>query len=540
MGQTVSTEGTEPYPLTIPNRGTLTGYTFKSPRTGNRSCVRFAKVPYAQPVSGDNRWRLPKPLPADYDYTGDYKEFGLKCPQPSVPDKRFQYIKSPSDENITYLNIWIPYSDKDKPEGGWPVLLYLHGGWLQYNSPNSEFFNPIEAFDDDEFTQKYVLVVPGYRLNMFGFLSGKELLEEDPKSSNFGFWDQRLAMEWAYENIKHFGGNPEKITVGGLSAGAYSTFFQLCYELYHPEAPQLTKQVAFFSNLVYVQPKTIEETQGQFDEIIEKLGVSNAATTAEKMAKLRSLDSVWIEEFIPTLSMHTFRAVTDGNFISPDIIKDLVSGKFAKMMVDRGIKVLSGEVDNEGLKYSLLNTPQTIEDLPIQVENYYPRHVADELLKVYSADELDPADPDLKESLRKKYGAIIGDGQVYASQRGFLQKLVDNGYPEDMIYRYRVSYRADWLDKHISEDMKVPHACDFHVWFYDLREGYTEKEREIIHSWLLPYLQFLNFEDDIQGWQHDDVTKLRYFKRDGSEEYVEDPVWDWGCKVANAVYNSQI
>ncbi|KAG7835634.1 hypothetical protein KL942_005172 [Ogataea angusta] len=540
MGQQVSTQGTTPYSVSIPGHGTLTGYTFNSPRTGNTSVHRFAKVPFAKPSTPENRFKLPEPLPSDYDYTGDYKEFGLKCPQPSVPHPQFRYTKSPTEENILYSNIWVPASDKYKPKDGWPVLIYIHGGFLQYSTPNNEMFNVHEMLDDEDFTQKFILVAPGYRLNMFGFLSSKELLEEDEKCSNQGFWDQRLAIEWTYKNIKHFGGNPDKITVGGISAGAYSAFFQLAYELYHPEAEQIIKQAMFFSNMVYVQPKTIAEVQNQFDEIIDKLGIDPNASSAEKLQKLRSLDTGFIEDFIPTLSLHTFRAVTDGHFISPNLIRDIRSGKHAKLLSEKGVRILIGEVDNELVKYSYLNTPQTVSELPLQVENYYPKIVVPTLMDLYGAEKLDENSPDFKEDLRKVYGAIISDGQVYASARGYINSLVQNGYPENHIYRYRISFRAKWLDQHISPDLNVPHACDAHLWFYCLREGYTESERLVINKWLQSYLQFVNFEQDIAEWPSSDAKKIRLFKRDGQAEYVEDPDWDWGVKVATAVYDKQI
>ncbi|BAP73144.1 uncharacterized esterase/lipase C417.12 [Kluyveromyces marxianus] len=542
MGQVLSTEGATPHKVTIPGQGTLTGYTFSSSRTNNATTHRFAKVPYAQPFTKETRFKKPVPLGDDYDYTGDYKEFGLKCPQPSVPNPMFGWKKSPSDENINYLNIWVPASDKYKGKDGWPVLVYIHGGWLQYSSPSNEFFNTIEMFDDEEFDQKYILVTPGYRLNMFGFLSGKELLEEDESSSNFGFWDQRLAIEWTYKYIKHFGGNPEKISVGGISAGAYSTFFQLAYELYHPEDTQIIKQVLFFSNLVYVQPKRIDECQGQFDEIMEKLGLDSNTPNEVKLATLRELDPEFIEDFIPTLKNHTFRAVTDGKFISSTLIQDLDSGEYTrKLLTIKGndFRILCGEVNNEPFIYSLLNTPQTLDDLPVQLGNYYPKNVVDSLLDLYKVEKLNPESPTFKEDLRIAYGDIIGDGQVYASSRGYLAKLVEHGFPAQNVFRYRVSYRAKWLDSHIKPEIRVPHAGDFSVWFYCLREGYTETERQTINRWLQPYLQFLNFKK-IQDWDSADIKKYRLFKEDGSFEYIDDIHWDWGVKVATTAYKAQL
>lgn len=541
MGQSVSTEGSRPHKVTIAGQGTLTGYTLKSSRTGNETTYRFAGVPYAMPFEKANRFKRPVALPDDYDYSGDYKELGLKCPQPSVPNPAFRYTKSPSSENINYLNIWVPTSNEHKPKDGWPVLIYIHGGWLQYSTPCSPFFNTNELFDDDEFMKKFILVTPGYRLNMFGFLSSKELLEEDPKSSNFGFWDQRMAIEWTYKFIEHFGGNPQQISVGGLSAGAYSTFFQVAYEIYHPEETQIIKQMLLFSNSVYVQPKTIEECQEQFDEIMEKLGVDKDKQNYEKLEVLRKLDPNFIEDFIPTLSCHTFRAVTDNNFISSTLIEDLASGEYTtKLLKVKGesFRILCGEVDNEPVKYSLLNTPKTIDELPIQIGNYYPKNVVSSVLNLYQAEKLTQNDPDLQENLRIVYGDIIGDGQVYASGRGYLNSLTSHGFPQKNIYRYRVSYRAAWLDEHVEKSLKVPHGVDFSVWFYCLREGYTEDERKILNSWLLPYLEFLNFEQ-LGDWKSFEVKNYRHLKEDGSVEYVSDSDWDWGVKVASTVYSVQ-
>lgn len=64
-----------------------------------------------------------------------------------------------------------------------------------------------------------IIVAPAYRLNLFGFVAGKELQDEAARSGeaagNLGFWDQRLALEWTAKNIGYFGGDARSITVGG-------------------------------------------------------------------------------------------------------------------------------------------------------------------------------------------------------------------------------------------------------------------------------------------------------------------------------------
>lgn len=93
---------------------------------------------------------------------------------------------------------------------------------------------------------KAIVVLPGYRVNAFGFLAGKELEDEARANgetySNFGFWDQRTALEWVHDRIVSFGGNQDNITVAGYSAGSYSTFQQLAYDVHLPPRSSIIKR----------------------------------------------------------------------------------------------------------------------------------------------------------------------------------------------------------------------------------------------------------------------------------------------------------
>ncbi|SCU86080.1 LAMI_0D00320g1_1 [Lachancea mirantina] len=536
----IATENCRRVDVQIGNQGTVTGCALRSPRSKKELCHRFCGIPYSLSVDGENRFKRPRKIPEDFDYTGEYIDFKLKCPQPASDDIRLGYIKSPSDENITYLNISVPASDKFKPKDGWPVLIYIHGGWLQNGSPSSDAYNAMELFDDEETRDKFILVTPGYRLNIFGFLSCEELLKEDSKGLNVGFWDQRFALEWVHDNIKYFGGNSEKLTLSGLSAGAYSTFFQLAYELYHQEESQLIKQVIFFSNCLFVQPKTLSETQEQFEEVCAKLAISSDLAPEEKLTALRKIDAGYLEDIIPELRMHTFRAVTDGEFVPPTLLQDILSGEYAQMLKAKGVRLMCGDVSNEGLTYSVFNPPTSLPNLIDQVENYYPKKVVDSLLEVYDVNQIsNPAESSPLE-LSKLYGKIVADGQVYASLRGFLDKIINNGFPQQDVFRYRVSFRPKYVDEFLAPNDGVPHGCDTPIWFYSLRDGYNEEEITITRNWLKPYLSFLNFNDYIDGWSSADIKKIRWFKQDGSIEYEADPDWDRGVKVANVAYMAQV
>lgn len=199
--------------------GHVRGLTFLTSNKGNKRprCHYFGGVPYALPPE---RWRPPKPLPSNHIYgtlnnPGIYiGEVGL-CPQPGDFGGRPDPVDIDEwDENCLQANIWIPINDGSKPVNGWPVLFFLHGGYLQFGSPNgSDYMGLLQT------PGKCIIVLPGYRVNLFGFLAARELEEENGHAGNYGFWDQRLALEWTRDKIRYFGGDATNLTVVGYSAG---------------------------------------------------------------------------------------------------------------------------------------------------------------------------------------------------------------------------------------------------------------------------------------------------------------------------------
>lgn len=142
------------------------------------------------------------------------------------------------------------------------------------------------------------------------------------------------------------------------------------------------------------------------DEVFSKLGSGASSSANKKLEKLRGILSTDYEDLIPRLSLHTFRAVTDGHFVAENLIKELSNSEFAKVLIARGIRIVIGETDNEAWKYSILNTPTSIPDLKIQVQNYYPAGVVEPLFKIYPLYKLDPSSEDFQEQLRIVFGDI--------------------------------------------------------------------------------------------------------------------------------------
>lgn len=114
-------------------------------------------------------------------------------------------------ENCLYLNIYAP---AEKPKLGLiPVLFAIHGGAFQYGSAPTD----VRFLMD----RNIVIVTINYRLGPFGFLS----TEDEVIPGNMGLKDQSLALRWVSDNIIYFGGNPDKVTLIGISTGGASVHY---------------------------------------------------------------------------------------------------------------------------------------------------------------------------------------------------------------------------------------------------------------------------------------------------------------------------
>jgi len=190
----------------------------------NPEVTVFKGIPYAAPPVGDLRWALPQPvIPWEGVKVAD--TFGAPAVQPGRQEGSFYYKEfqpeplPPTSEDCLFLNVWAPAKTVGHPEAKLPVAMWIHGG-AYANGCGDDV-----AFDGDAWAARGVILVTiNYRLGMLGFFSHPELSAENGfgGSGNQGIYDQLAAIKWIYNNIDSFGGDPEKITIMGQSAGAGS------------------------------------------------------------------------------------------------------------------------------------------------------------------------------------------------------------------------------------------------------------------------------------------------------------------------------
>ncbi|KAJ4264431.1 hypothetical protein NW762_005631 [Fusarium torreyae] len=461
MGNTISYDQ-KPYDLDLGDKGAIRGM------QSDQKSRRYAGVPYALPPTGDHRWRKPRPLSPSYVYRNDTEgpldatKFRAICPQKAFHVGKAEGGAGSYSEDCLYMNIWTPVGDEKQSK--WPVMLWLHGGWFQMGDPSQESgMDPTELISTGGLNA--IVVAIGYRLNIFGFLSGQALLEESGGGSagNFGLWDQRMAARWVKENISMFGGDANNITLADRSAGAYSVEAQMLYEFRHPEPrTSLFRRVFMNSNAVPAQPKTLQETETQFEEVCSYFKIAKSLSAKEKLGYLREIPAQELVEAIPDLEHHTFRPVTDDLFIHSGMMEYLKGRDFSDEFKRRGYKILIGEVANEETLYSVYNSPTepTIDALRTQVMNYYSPKVTERAIQRYGL----PVSDDL-EAWKKLFGRIISDGQVRAPSRALVQNLSSNGVDIRDIWRYQVSYRLSFIDETVAPmSFGVAHAMDKPIW----------------------------------------------------------------------------
>ncbi|THW19063.1 carboxylesterase [Aureobasidium pullulans] len=521
------------YTLDLGELGCIEGLSVTDRSSSNVLCHYFGGIPYAHPVE---RFRAPRHLPLSHRY-GSKEQPAIYIGQAGVcPQPGFIGLPNPSiwDEDCLQLNIWIPSGDR--PAGGWPVLFYIHGGWLQFGDPNLVPGALAELLSETAF--KAIVVMPAYRLNAFGFLAGKELEDEargnNEAYSNFGFWDQRTALEWTHDRITSFGGDKDNITVAGYSAGSYSTFQQLAYDVYLPERSAIIKRVAMLSNGPGIQPRSTDGHQKQFDELLRWLDIPLSLSPAEKLSRLRKVPTRQIISAQSSMKLHEFRPVTDGSFISKDIIQSINDGSFAKQLIARGIKIMNGEVQSEHYLYGAWRTPDWSYDAVYErLTADYPESKVKKLMELRVPGKKLPA---FAEDWPDLFGRLYADIQVHDLERGFADRLSKGGFTigKDLL-RYRIDWRAKCADFIAPPDWKVTHSTDRAIWFWGcgLGQGLTVGEKKILEEINGVFARFVKGED-VQ-WSQQGPKMMYRLKSNGEMDMWEDDRWERGLEGWNVM-----
>ncbi len=295
LAGSLSTLAQLPDPILI-NEGLIAGK-----KASNSNVMVYRGIPYAAPPIANNRWRPPEP-PASWSGIRDATNFGPRCVQGGFAPGAIQPLSS---EDCLYLNVFTPANSQDELL---PVMMWIHGGGFFTGTASSN------QYDSQHLAAKGAVVVTiNYRLGTFGFFAHPELTEESPNNSsgNYAMLDAIAALEWIYENVAAFGGDPTNVTVFGESAGGVAvsalTASPLARGLVHRAILQSQTEVIGLGFTSSPQP-TLAEAEAAGLQQMEAFGASS-------LAELREASAQAILENFPTGG----RVIVDGWFLPKQI-----------------------------------------------------------------------------------------------------------------------------------------------------------------------------------------------------------------------------
>ncbi|MFO1502002.1 MAG: carboxylesterase family protein [Verrucomicrobiota bacterium] len=315
----------------------------------------YRGIPFAAPPAGELRWRAPQPVSA-WEGVRQTKKFGPKPIQGAGtgPDM---------SEDCLYLNVWTPAKS---PNDRVPVLVWIYGGGFSFGATSEP------GYSGEKLARKGVVLVSiAYRVGQLGFLAHPELSAESPHrvSGNYGLLDMIAGLEWIQKNIAVFGGDRDKVTLFGESAGGIAVSM-LCVSplakgLFHGAISQ--SGGSFGPPRLTTFPgenlKRLQDAERAGESYAKSAGVSAIAElrkiATDKLPAGRGMGSAW--------------PIIDGWIVPDDQYKLYALGKY------NDTPILVGYNSDEGASF---RPPKTPEEYISAVKTRYGKF-ADNLIKAY-------------------------------------------------------------------------------------------------------------------------------------------------------------
>ncbi|XP_070544084.1 neuroligin-4, X-linked-like [Ptychodera flava] len=400
----------------------------------------FLGIPFAAPPTGQLRFAEPM-TPDSWQGVRDAYTFKSACPQQPLFLNGFGGGFNEFDnfdEDCLYLNIFAP----DKTDGSslLPVMVWIHGGCFGVGTA--------EEYDGSVLAQNGVIVVTvNYRLAAFGFLS----TADEVAPGNWGLYDNVLALEWVRDNIVNFGGDPQKVTIFGQSAGAALSSLLMFPEsargLFHGVITISGNAMAPWA--MYRQPF---DARNMTNQLVQALSCSGASSK-DSIDCLRS--KTWEEiatvPILPYTSVCAWMPIVDGRILSEDPRILLEKKLFAD------VPLISGSTkDEQGIELYNMTTAMFEARVQRLVESHFGyTGNGDAILDALLYEYTDAADPGNLHKIRNQYVALMTD---YTFTAPIDSQVKGHSSVVESTYKYAFHYMSE--NNPNAEHVGVLHSQD--------------------------------------------------------------------------------
>ncbi|ESZ90910.1 hypothetical protein SBOR_8701 [Sclerotinia borealis F-4128] len=328
---------------------TTSGEVAGHPSAKNPSVSEYLGIPFVQPPIGNLRFAPPQP----YTGTGfiNGTNFGYTCPKlftdalslipVNFPNTHGNYTPSGisilstfaqagdearNNEDCLTLNIWA------KPQVGESkkaVMIWIYGGAFRDGSTSVPIYDGSTLVAEED----VIMVSINYRVNIFGF-SG----DATGPTSNYGMLDQRLAIEWVYDNIANFGGDPTRITLFGQSGGSCAIDY---YSYAYPQNPIASSMIMQSGTIPSLSTLTASQAFEAWRNTSTTLGCGDSSYDPNAVMQCMRNPNLTTASILKIAHLYTWLPSIDNILVFPDYPARSAAGNVTT------IPLLIGNTDNE-------------------------------------------------------------------------------------------------------------------------------------------------------------------------------------------------
>nr|CAD7395824.1 unnamed protein product [Timema cristinae] len=452
-------------------QGELLGKKVSSSYTGS-VFYSFQGIPYAKPPVGPLRFKAPQPADS-WEGVKDATKEGAEAPQINFMTKKYT-----GNEDCLFINV---YTLQWPPKSLKPVLFSIHGGGFILGSGNTNMYGPDYLVEED-----IIVVTFNYRLGALGKYQGSINLFKNGLSSvmihttsfvtnnssgflsiegsdivpNNGLRDQVMALIWVTQNISEFGGDPNNITIDGISAGGVSVHYlmltPLSKGLFHKAIAQSGTALL---PVCYVRKSVAQQRSYRLGEALgfnkkDPQALADYLKTVTPEQLVTATEGTLSEEETSRLLTFAFSPTEEGGlgaFIPGDPLQLLKQGQFHKVPFIVGVTSAEGKIVLNDLfkKIELTKIDQNFQcivpwDLCLELGTEKSRAIAEKLKKFYFGDK--PLSKETLEQFINLESDLLFNYSFYKTAKLQLEHTDD--VP---IYLYEFDYKRPSLFKLFGE-----------------------------------------------------------------------------------------